>query len=254
MKKIIIPLLAIVIVAVIGIVAVQMNKPEPVAVMADASTAEPTEAPTTAPTPEPTEEPTLEPTAEPTPEPTPEPTEVPFSWKNVESENDILYATLAGAKYMAEPREDADLVTEPAVDTELYIEAVAYVDGVPSIYIKTTYEGNPVYVDTTYIAEVVKEVADDTTSATTDEQPADEQPADEQPAYLTKSLDEMTLSDLKQKIADGYKLTSEEKRRFNDLIGAPQTPHVGYGVAEEPSQESIEEGNQLLRDLGITFQ
>lgn len=246
MKKIIIPLLAIVIVAVIGIVAVQMNKPEPVAVMADASTAEPTEAPTTAPTPEPTEEPTLEPTAEPTPEPTPEPTEVPFSWKNVEAENDILYATLAGAKYMAEPREDADLVTEPAVDTELYIEAVAYVDGVPSIYIKTTYEGNPVYVDTTYIAEVVKEVADDTTSA--------DQPADEQPAYLTKSLDEMTLNDFKNKQLAGYKLTSEECRRVNELLGAPQTPEVGYGVAEEPSQEELDELNNTMRELGITFQ
>ena len=191
-----------------------------------------------------------EPTAEPVVEtPAPEVTEAPiqaFIWEDIAAENDILYATLAGAKYMAEPREDADLVTEPAVDTELYIEAVAYVDGVPSIYIKTTYEGNPVYVDTTYIAEVVKEVADDTTSA--------DQPADEQPAYLTKSLDEMTLSDLKQKITDGYKLTSEEKRRFNDLIGAPQIPQVGYGVAEEPSQEELDELNNTMRELGITFQ
>lgn len=246
MKKILIPLLAIVIVAVIGIVAVQMNKQEPVAVIADAST------PTEAPTLEPTEAPTEIPTAEPTAEPTPEPTEVPLSWEDIKAENDILYATLAGAKYMAEPREDADLVTEPAVDTELYIEAVAYVDGVPSIYIKTTYEGNPVYVDTTYIAEVVKEVADDTTSTTTDEQPADEQPA-----YLTKSLDEMTLNDFKNKEMAGYKLTSEECRRVNELLGAPQTPEVGYGDESDKyvaTPEEIDEMNQAVRDAGITFQ
>ncbi len=186
-----------------------------------------------------------EPTAEPVVEtPAPEVTEAPiqaFIWEDIAAENDILYATLAGAKYMAEPREDADLVTEPAVDTELYIEAVAYVDGVPSIYIKTTYEGNPVYVDTTYIAEVVKEVVDDTTSA-------------DQPAYLTKSLDEMTLSDLKQKLTDGYKLTSEEKRRFNDLIGAPQTPEVGYGVAEEPTAEDAAHSRELAEELGITVE
>lgn len=189
-----------------------------------------------------------EPTAEPVVEtPAPEVTEAPiqaFIWEDTPTQNDILYATLAGAKYMAEPREDADLVTEPAVDTELYIEAVAYVDGVPSIYIKTTYEGNPVYVDTTYIAEVVKEVADDTTSATTDEQPA----------YLTKSLDEMTLTDFKNKQLAGYKLTSEECRRVNELLGAPQTPEVGYGVAEEPTEEDAKEANDLMRELGITFQ
>lgn len=193
-----------------------------------------------------------EPTAEPVVEtPAPEVTEAPiqaFVWEDIAAENDILYATLAGAKYMAEPREDADLVTEPAVDTELYIEAVAYVDGVPSIYIKTTYEGNPVYVDTTYIAEVVKEVADDT-SATTDEQPADEQPA-----YLTKPLDEMTLNDFKNKELAGYKLTSEECRRVNELLGAPQTPEVGYGVAEEPTAEDAQYLNDRMKELGITFE
>lgn len=150
MKKIIIPLLAIVIVAVIGIVAVQMNKPEPVAVMADASTAEPTEAPTTAPTeaptPEPTAEPTPEPTAAPTPEPTeaptPEPTEIPFIWEDIPAENVPLHETTQDVLFVEEPREEASKITTLATGTQFVYDAEVYINGELTNYVRASIDVN----------------------------------------------------------------------------------------------------------------
>ena len=142
MKKILIPLLAIVIVAVIGIVAVQMNKPEPVAVMADASTAEPTVAPTTAPTEAPTPEPTEEPTPEPTAEPTPEPTEIPFIWEDIPAENVPLHETTQDVMFVEEPRDDATTVTTLATGTQFVYDAEVYINGELTNYVRASIDVN----------------------------------------------------------------------------------------------------------------